>query len=278
MKWRVLTMLAAWLFLHETAAGRPGVGPAERKRLLAEVFYGSHGQRNRAVQRLYHLQDPAANRVLLKQAAAGRQRARLSAMWALVILRPAGTQKVLRAALTHKNWHVRAEAARGLGVLRSKAALRGLVRLTRDRRPGVRFAAIAALARLGNPALPVLSRLALQKGDDALRAVAAIGATSGGRAARALWALQIHKQVREQVRLLAAEQLVRRLDPRGPLALTRLLGAKTAAVRLEAARLLGRDDASEMGRRALEKALKGKDLALRQAAADALAERQARGH
>jgi HEAT repeat protein len=267
---------ACSLLLSTSAIARPRLDAVSRRQLLHQALAGPRGVRNRAVQRLYHLQDRQANATLLRLARAAPLSKRLAALWALAIIRPKGAQEVLLFGLKARSWGVRAEAARGLGLLRSRRALRALFKRTRDKQPAVRRAAIMALSRLGRRALPSLFSVAKRNTDDALRAVAAIGLVGGKKATSLLWRLQATRY-REELRLLAARQLLKRLDPRGPRALIALLlKGKRVGIRLQAAELLGKDDSSSLGERALRQAMTSRNASVRNAAADALAERKAR--
>jgi len=196
-------------------------------------------------------------------------------VWALSVVRPPGAAKILIARARDKHVGVRRNAVIGLGNLRVAAGARVLRKRLFDRNPLIRSAAVRSLSLLGGRGVSGLA-LAVRRGDPDLKllAVTALGRMKHRRARRLL--RRCARVGEPAVRALAAGELIDDGDPAGSRAAIRLLArGNPRGARLQAAQLLGRGR-TKAGERALKRALHDANANVRQAAANALAERRAR--
>lgn len=243
---------------------------AEIDRLVEALRSGSMGARNRAAQRLYHLQDRRGNAAVLDLAAHRDPRLRATGVWALTVVRPPGAKRILLLRARDDVIFVRRAAVLGLGLLKPTGAAKLLRSVLRDRDAGVQQAAVRALGRLGD-LVGLRKALAHPSLELQLLALHSLREQGSKGARRILW--RATGRGKPRVRAFAAQQLVLLSDPRGARVLAALLGrSSNTGLRLQIVRYLADED-SEVGRRALDQLLRQSDQRLRSAAAEALAAR-----
>lgn len=242
----------------------------EIRRLIADLRKGPQGARNRAAQRLYHLQDAEGNAAVERLAEHGDPELRAIGTWALSIVKPGGAEALVRRRLEDRSAIVRRAAVLAASSLQSAATASKLVRLLHDEDRFVRRASVRALGQLGNVGLPGL-RQALRRGtpEQRLLAIRALGVVHTKRARMLLrW---VGSQGTPLMRLMSARELVQQTDRSGYRVLRALLASRAPkGIRLQAIRALAADRRGR-SRRALQRALKNRDADIRRAAADALA-------
>jgi HEAT repeat protein len=141
---------------------------------------------------------------------------------------------ILDEGLSHKDAGIRADAARTLGALRWKKALKPLLAVTRDRKENPRLAAVEALGGLAvAEVIEPLLDLASKKDDvTAVSALWALGETGLEDARIPDLALErLRESRKDPMRIQAAELLGRLGDARAVPDLLGLLGHKTWALR-----------------------------------------------
>lgn len=163
----------------------PGAG--EVQRLLKDLRSGSVGQRDRATQRLYHVQDPSANAAVMEMASEPTDGIRVVAFHAISVIRPAGGEAIVLKGLHDAASSVRAAAALAAGALHLKKAVKRLARMAKEKNTQVRGAAIVALSRVGAAGIRYLVRLlSAGKIDQRLLAAAALADSRHPRASAIL--------------------------------------------------------------------------------------------
>lgn len=256
-----------------TAWARPD--DAEVLALVGTIRTGSAGERNRAVERLRHLQSPTARRLLCEMLNDRSADSRANSAWALGIVHDAETTRPLMGALSDPSAPVRIAAAQALGELRSAVSAEALGKTLDDPERHVRLAAVRALARVADArAIPPLVR-ALRSPDVEVRLPAAtsLGARLERRARGALRdRLKVDQS--SAVRFVIARALATEHDRAGITYLCRALGSDPdRAVRRQAATVLGNVRGTD-SRDALRRALGDEDPEVRALARAALERRQ----
>ena len=249
---------------------RSSVSAAKVQRLLDDLRQGPQSRRDRAAQRLYHLQHPRGNAGVVAMASNPNPHTRAVGVWALSVVRPPSAGRIVRQRLDDPNPAVRLAATQAAGTIKLARAASQLRRLLRDEDRFVQLAAVRALAALGAKGVPGLKR-ALSTGtpEQRLLAVRALDELPG-RQSRGLLRRAAHRGP-IQVRLLAAQALDRRGDRAGTSVLGRLaLHAADKGIRLQAIAMLAQSEQSTR-HQPLRRLLRDKDPQIRRAAADALA-------
>ena len=252
------------------ARARPSVTSAHVQGLLEDLRQGPQSRRDRAAQRLYHLQHPRGNAGVIALASDPNPLTRAVGVWALSVVRPPSADRVVLQRLHDPHPAVCRAATQAAGVLKLSRAARKLRALLRHEDRFVQLAAVRALAALGTKGIPGL-KSALLAGtlEQRLLAVRALDELPG-RQSRTL----LRRAARSgpiQVRLSSAQALDRRGDPAGTHVLGRLaLRAADKGIRLQAINMLA-DSEQSTRRQLLRRLLKDKDPQIRRAAADGLA-------
>lgn len=275
MKARVSALLLAVVVAG--AALPAGARPDEREAhgLVATIRSGSAGERNRAVERLRHLQSPVARRLLGDLLADRNPDARVNAAWALGILGDRSSVRPLVGALDDPSPPVRLAAAQALGELRSAGAADALGRALDDPERHVRLAAARALARIADArsTAPLLKALRAADVEVRLPAAAALASRADRRARTALRE-RLKAEASSAVRFVIARGLAEQGERAGVTYLCRALSADPdRAVRRQAATVLGGARGAE-SRAALRRALQDEDAEVQTLARAALARRK----
>lgn len=252
------------------ALAKSSVSATTVQRLLDDLRQGPQSRRDRAAQRLYHLQHPRGNAGVVALASSPDPHTRSVGVWALSVVRPPSAGRVVRQRLDDPNPAVRLAATQAAGILVLTRATAKLQRLLQDEDRFVQLAAVRALAALGAKGIPGLKR-ALSTGtpEQRLLAVRALDGVPGDQSRAVLRRAARRGPI--QVRLLAAQTLDRRGDRTGVGVLGQLaLHAADKGIRLQAIATLGQSEQSSR-RQPLRRLLRDKDPQIRRAAADGLA-------
>jgi HEAT repeat protein len=275
MVWAVARVLLALLVLGMTPVAHAGPDDRDVHGLVATIRAGSAGERNRAVERLRHLQSPVARRLLAEMLADRSPDARGNAAWALGIVGDRGTVRPLMGALDDPVPPVRLAAAQALGELRSPLGAYSLGRALDDPERYVRLAAVRALARIADVrATPPLVK-ALRAADVEVRLTAATALTGrADRRVRAALRDRLKADSSSAVRFVIARGLAEQGERAGVTYLCRALGTDLdRAVRRQAATVLGGARGTD-SREALRRALTDEDPEVQALARAALERRK----
>jgi HEAT repeat protein len=268
-----VAVLAVGALAAAVAHARPT--EAEVIALVGTIRMGSAGDRNRAVERLRHLQSPTARRLLCDMLTERSVDARANSAWALGILRDSETVRPLVGALADGAPAVRLAAAQALGELRSAVAAEALGRTLDDPERHVRLAAVRALVRVADARAiaPLLKALRSPDVEVRLAAASSLGARPERRGSAALRE-RLKVDPSSAVRFVIARGLATEGDRAGIRYLCKALGSDAdRAVRRQAATVLGGVRGAD-SREALRRALGDEDAEVRALARAALERRR----
>jgi len=238
--------------------------------LLAALREGPEGRRNRAAQRLYHLQDPRGNSAVIALAGANEPALKAIGLRALAIVKPPGATRLVRSALHSGKLPVLLAAIDAAGMLALADTARRLRQLLRHANPICRSSALRALGRLGRAGLSGV-RQALRSPDleQRLAAVTILGSINGKGARSLLRRTARRAGPRES--LVAARALLAHNDIYGYRTVSRLLRQSDKEIRLQAISLLVEHRQDPAARRLLQRSARHADPDVSRLAADALA-------
>ena len=272
----VPTLLTALALLSPTTAtAKPKVDAARIDALLEHLATGKVALRDRAAQRLYLLGHPRGHAGVLALAAHRDPRRRARGVWALGVVRPKGARSLVTARLRDKEPGVRRAALSALISLRVARAHVQLRRALEDPAPSVRRRVLQLALRLPRHRLALLRR-ALDAKQAALRLLALRALDKLPKKEGLPLLRRTCRKGKPLLRLLAAKALQRRGLRRGTLTLATLARSRVdKGLRLQAIAALAASP-DPIASRALRGLLRSRDRQLRQAAADALAQRRSR--
>lgn len=240
--------------------------------LIKDIQKGPQGNRNRAIEKLKHLQDIRAYKAIFTMAKDSSPNMSAIGIWALSLLCPVGADGVILEKLNHESAIVRSAATNALGTMGTTRYAKKLFLKLKDPDQFVRAAAIHSFSMFGKKGVPWLAKAVWMRSEVALITLDVLAHSSDKRAIEIL--KKAAKYGRTIIRVNAAKILAQKNNFIGIKMLCHLLKySQDKGVRLQAANALGKDT-SDFGEQTLKQVIKDKDIQIRQAVVDALEQRK----